>query len=607
MDANLSRLKKDYQEGKIVPFVGAGLSVPFKVPTWKMLIENITEKYAVGKRAFVKDAVEMDLRSNNYWGAIEALKLYASVTEKDIQTEIVTLIKENQISLENNNLHNYLDIANMDFKLYLTTNYENLLHEYVKCDTLPILLKDIDFSTQGIFDDKRIFHLHGYTSNPGSIVISKESYLHLYNNKKYDRLLSVITGTKKLLFMGFSFDDQFVSALIKDHKEHFKGDHYIVLNNPTEEKIRELREEYGLITIDYQAEGSSHTEEIRKILNQIADNKGHDNLRSPDTIIKTGAPIILEKEVVEQNISYERISLDGFETMLNNEAPNGYTFKEYKAVHLTGLPHPEVYALYRPETVRGFELGINIIMVYKYNIAECQWKVIFKQSINDVQMYADNPINLTQDKREQLIIKTQQGSGAYLSVMILGSKDNKGVSVLLGSDEGTCFSLFQGSYKIINEKYLAFYESDRIIVAYKWSDLGLEKVSKLITRQLAAIPVLLGLENSDSITINYHVNEKRHIEANVQNHETITGKVGKKISLIREDATTSNVNNRILYSTKEENSYNIETGEILAPDIITITIIPDGYNWDDAFVVYINAIDNQAVNSGDNEGGLILH
>lgn len=33
MDANLSKLKKDYQEGKIVPFVGAGLSVPFKVPT----------------------------------------------------------------------------------------------------------------------------------------------------------------------------------------------------------------------------------------------------------------------------------------------------------------------------------------------------------------------------------------------------------------------------------------------------------------------------------------------------------------------------------------------------------------------------------------------
>lgn len=572
-----------------------------------MLIENITAKYAVGKRAFAKDAVEMHLRSNDYWGAIEALKKYALVTDQDIQTEIVTLIKEKQIILENNNLHNYLDISNMDFKLYLTTNYENLLHEYVKCDTLPILLKDIDFSTQGIFDEKRIFHLHGYTSNPGSIVISKESYLHLYNNKKYDRLLSVITSNKKLLFIGFSFDDQFVSALLKDHKEYFNGGHYIILNNPTDEKIRELRKEYGLITIDYQAENSSHTEEIRKILNQIGDIKGPDNPSIPDTIIETVNPTVLEKEALEQNFSYEIDSLDGLETMLSNEAPNGYTLKEYKAAHLTGRSHPEVYALYRPEAVRGFELGVNIIMIYKHNKSEGEWKVIFKQSINDVQMYADNPINLTQDKREQLIIKTQQGSGAYLSVMVLGSKDNKNVSVLLGSDEGTCFSLFQGTYKIVKEKYLTFYESDRIIAAYKWSNLGLEKVSTFITQQLAAIPVLLGLENSDSIIINYRVNEKRHIEANVRNHQTIIGKVGKKISLIREDATTSNLNNRIFYSTREKNSYNIETGEILTPDIITIKIIPGGYNWDDVFVIYINAIDNTAVNSVDSEVELVLH
>ena len=35
---------------------------------------------------------------------------------------------------------------------------------------------------------------------------------------KYENLLKVVTGNKKLLFMGFSFDDQFVSTLIKDHK-----------------------------------------------------------------------------------------------------------------------------------------------------------------------------------------------------------------------------------------------------------------------------------------------------------------------------------------------------------------------------------------------------
>ncbi|MGC9933778.1 SIR2 family NAD-dependent protein deacylase [Priestia aryabhattai] len=607
MHVNLSELKRDYQEGRVVPFIGAGLSVPFNVPTWKLLIESITKKYAVGKKSFIKDVVETHLKSNDYWGAIGALKHYAILNDKVIQTEIVKLIKEKQVSLKNNNLHNYLDIANMEFELYLTTNYENLLHEYVNCDNVPILLKDIDFSTQEMFDEKRILHLHGYTSNPGSIVISRESYMNLYNDNKYKKLLSIITGSKKLLFMGFSFDDQFVSTLLKDHKKYFNGEHYIVLNNPTDEKIRELRNEYGLITIDYQAEDSSHTEEIRKILNHIADNKGHDNHKNSDAIVETLAPIVLEEEVVEQNISCERIFSDDFKNMLHNEAPSGYSLKEYKAVHLTGLSYPEAYALYRPETAREFEPATNIITVYQYNIDEDQWKVIFKEYIDDVRMYADNPIDLTQDKREQLIIKTQQGSGAYLSVMILGSKDNKSVSVLLGSAAGTCFSLFQGSYKIIKEKYLTFYESDRVIASYKWSDLGLEKVSTFMTQQLSAIPVLIDLDNSNSITINYRINEKRHIEANVQNHQTVIGKVGNKISLIREDATTSSVNTRIFCSSKKEDSYNSETGEILAPDIITIKIIPEGYNWDNLFVIYINAIDNTAVNGEGSKFGSIIH
>ncbi|WP_277602650.1 hypothetical protein [Bacillus sp. 3a] len=70
--------------------------------------------------------------------------------------------------------------------------------------------------------------------------------------------------------MGFSFDDQFIKTLIKEHKEYFKSTHYILLSNPTEDKIRELRKNYGLITIPYDAENSTHPAEIRKILHEIS-------------------------------------------------------------------------------------------------------------------------------------------------------------------------------------------------------------------------------------------------------------------------------------------------------------------------------------------------
>jgi hypothetical protein len=77
--------------------------------------------------------------------------------------------------------------------------------------------------------------------------------------------------------MGFSFDDQFIQNLIMDHREFFKGQHYILLDNPPDTKVRELKDKYGLITIKYNSKKSSHTEEIRKILAIIAEEKSEED------------------------------------------------------------------------------------------------------------------------------------------------------------------------------------------------------------------------------------------------------------------------------------------------------------------------------------------
>lgn len=49
MEGNLEQLKEAYHENKLVPFIGAGLSVPFNIPTWEDLIRDITDEYAKGK------------------------------------------------------------------------------------------------------------------------------------------------------------------------------------------------------------------------------------------------------------------------------------------------------------------------------------------------------------------------------------------------------------------------------------------------------------------------------------------------------------------------------------------------------------------------------
>ncbi len=258
------------------------------------------------------------------WGAIDALKKYVPMIDQDIQEETVELIKEKKFELQDDSLHNYSDIGQMNFKLHLTTNYENLLHDYLRCENRPILLQDIQFSTQQLFDEKRVCHLHGFTSNSGTIVLSRESYSNLYRNNSYENLLKLITGNKKLLFMGFSFDDQFVSTLIKDHKEYFNGTHYILLDNPTNEKIKELRVEYGLLTIPYQSGISSHTEEIRKILKYISEpipvqsapqNAGTSSGEFTRPII-IGAGVNDMDQNVENNLFYKKLKLENIDPLI---------------------------------------------------------------------------------------------------------------------------------------------------------------------------------------------------------------------------------------------------------------------------------------------------
>ncbi|QDP99651.1 SIR2 family protein [Lysinibacillus fusiformis] len=377
MEQTLKLLKADYKEGKIVPFIGAGLSSPFKVPTWKKLIENIADMYSTGNLLFLKQAVNVYLEKYDYWGAINVIKDLATIVDQDIQSEIVKLIKEKTVELENEKLHNYSDICRLNFNLYLTTNYEHLLSKYLQSANVPIELQSINFSTQELFNEKRICHLHGHISNPGNIVISKESYESLYKDKKYDNLLKLVTGTKKLLFIGFSFDDQFIRTLVKDHKEYFNGNHYIILNNPTPEKRREFREDYGLITIGYNANNSSHEEEIRKILNFFEEGEGNPSpteltaATNIDETIILGATITDTDRNLEGNLFYKKLVLENIEPTL---------------IELSSLFYVAAEIYIRDLKKSGMSIEIinailfNVLMQYKVHYAET-----FKQYGNSQQ------------------------------------------------------------------------------------------------------------------------------------------------------------------------------------------------------------------------------
>ncbi|MFC0190498.1 hypothetical protein ACFFJY_19640 [Fictibacillus aquaticus] len=70
-------------------------------------------------------------------------------------------------------------------------------------------------------------------------------------------------------------------------------------------------------------------------------------------------------------------------SVIKKETPTDYKLIEHKPYHFTGQKTPEVYALYRPDSVTEGDFTINIIRVYQFNKDKNAWEGVFNQSITD--------------------------------------------------------------------------------------------------------------------------------------------------------------------------------------------------------------------------------
>ena len=212
----LNELRGKFIQGHVIPFIGAGLSMPFGVPDWGKLIRGCALNFGienVGGASFLP-MLDYNLAKYDYWEAVSIIKKYLLRNEEDIQQYVqdivVKSITKDIFSADNN----YCDLSDSNFNIYFTTNYDHIIQNFIKQEYMPVNLKDVNDNLQTIINSsegKRVFHLHGNISDTSSIVLSKESYDKLYGLDVYKKMFSLFAGVKTFLFLGFSFDDIFYS------------------------------------------------------------------------------------------------------------------------------------------------------------------------------------------------------------------------------------------------------------------------------------------------------------------------------------------------------------------------------------------------------------
>lgn len=236
------------ENDNLIIFVGSGLSKGLGLPSWNEMVGVVLNELA-----------HEDSKYNSLKNVLEN-KLF---TEIEILDKILQMDPKNLGRVYDllDNLFN-IDFSSLDLNLQkklgelsssiITTNYDLALEAALP--EFKTVIHDDEYRLGRLPGYKKyIFKIHGTIETPQSCILYKSDYERLYkkNSAAIERLKTLITD-KTILFIGFSFNDQYVKdtfRYVHDVFKSFNSTHYII----TTEEIN--YSDYGLLPIKIDSWG----------------------------------------------------------------------------------------------------------------------------------------------------------------------------------------------------------------------------------------------------------------------------------------------------------------------------------------------------------------
>jgi hypothetical protein len=271
-----AELQRTYREGRLVPFIGAGVSMGIswegpaglkRGPSWEQLVAAAAKDLGFHSLELAR-AHGTDLHILEYFrqkkGSVAPLTnwLQRELDPKEDVLKQAPVLKQ---------------LAAMAAsKLYYTTNFDFFLENGLRLNgrTVHVVRGEAEMGMRG--SDCEVVKFHGDFDCPDNIVLSESDYERRLTLSTYldHRLLSDLAG-RTLLFIGYSFRDANVSYLFRLFRDRMdrmphppsRARAYIVTSNPSdfEHSLFKSRQ-IEVIPI----KGIDHNEEIVQVLKDIA-------------------------------------------------------------------------------------------------------------------------------------------------------------------------------------------------------------------------------------------------------------------------------------------------------------------------------------------------
>lgn len=244
---NLDSLFSSFKKDSFVPFIGAGPSTVLGAADWKDLITNLCKSFGVKKFKKVKNNGNIDYPRS--FSKIFKILNDRGFKKEEFYKKLFECIKPT--ATEATFFH--LKLVKL-FNACVTTNYDSPIEKAFQEHYRKAPSKYF-FSSYGLNNFKDcIVYLHGH-KEINFCIIKAEDYEYFYPSvsKKngipiIEEFLTEIFTKKSVIFVGFSFDDPYISNYMDllESLEPFKNVHYWLISESTKDYSETMQraEEY---------------------------------------------------------------------------------------------------------------------------------------------------------------------------------------------------------------------------------------------------------------------------------------------------------------------------------------------------------------------------
>lgn len=241
-----SNIEKDLQEslnkGRLVAFIGAGISLSQGYPSWSKLIGSMINEHVPDQEN--RENLDKYFRQGNF-------EIIAEFIKQKLEPQYKRFLHETFASRGNTVGSLYEAIVQIPFHSFITTNYDKSLELSLKetKQATNIQIADYSFDWGNIqkiqetikSSGRHVFHAHGMRhdderSTAESIILAESEYKELRRTALYREYLTYIFKNFTVLFLGFGMKDweiEWIDNLISEQIGHTNNLYVLTANMPS--------------------------------------------------------------------------------------------------------------------------------------------------------------------------------------------------------------------------------------------------------------------------------------------------------------------------------------------------------------------------------------